>query len=99
MTVASKFDTDKLNKIAELLKGIAHPLRIAIIELLTQSEELSVTEIYSSLEIDQPEASRQLNILKQLGAVKCRKEANSRYYSLAKKEIVQLIECMDSCSY
>ena len=57
-------DLQKLEMAASRLRAMAHPMRIAIIELLTNNQKLTVTEIYDNLGIEQASASHHLNILK-----------------------------------
>ena len=57
-------NVDQLELAASRLKAIAHPMRIALIGLLQETEKLNVTEIYSKLNIEQATASHHLNILK-----------------------------------
>jgi DNA-binding transcriptional ArsR family regulator len=60
---------EKLELAASKLRAISHPMRIAIIELLSGDKHLSVTEIYKNLEIEQATASHHLNILKNKGVL------------------------------
>ncbi|MFH0999905.1 MAG: metalloregulator ArsR/SmtB family transcription factor, partial [Bacteroidota bacterium] len=55
---------EKLEFAASKLRAIAHPMRIAIIDMLENNRRLSVTEIYKILAIEQAAASHHLNILK-----------------------------------
>jgi predicted transcriptional regulator len=48
-----KIDINTLETQAEVLRAIAHPLRIWIIILLHQHGELTVTEIYEKMDIEQ----------------------------------------------
>lgn len=88
----------KLEHMAELLKAVAHPLRISIIDILIQKDEMTVTEIHSLLNIPQPEASRQLTTLKNAGIVNCKKEGTARIYFLVDKSISNLLDCVENCS-
>ena len=63
MTDHLKLDIVKLEAAASKLRAMAHPMRIAIIELLNNNKKLNVTEIYESLRIEQAAASHHLNIL------------------------------------
>lgn len=83
---------------SDVLKAVSHPLRIAIIDLLLQEKELTVTDIYSALNILQPEASRQLKTLKNVGLIKCRKDANTRYYSITDLNLAKLLHCVENCA-
>ena len=56
-------DLQKLETAASKLRAMAHPMRIAIIDLLTDNKKLTVTEIYENLNIEQASASHHLNIL------------------------------------
>ena len=60
-------DVEKLELAASKLRAMAHPMRIAIIDLLTDNVKLTVTEIYEHLNIEQASASHHLNILKNKG--------------------------------
>ena len=45
-------EVNKLEMAASKLRAIAHPMRIAIIELLNNKPKMSVTEIYRKLNIE-----------------------------------------------
>jgi ArsR family transcriptional regulator len=94
----SRYNLEKLEHMSEVLKAVAHPIRIAIIDLLLQKDEMTVTEIYSLLNIQQPEASRQLKVLKNARLIKCRKSANTRFYYLSDIDIASLLNCIENCS-
>ncbi|PIV63174.1 MAG: transcriptional regulator, partial [Bacteroidetes bacterium CG02_land_8_20_14_3_00_31_25] len=55
-------DVEQLNKASEMLKAIAHPLRIAMIGLLEDGKHLTVTEIHELLSIEQSTTSHHLGI-------------------------------------
>ena len=57
-------DLNKLESASEMLKAIAHPIRISIVNLLEGNKKLSVTEIFQLLNIEQAVASHHLSILK-----------------------------------
>ncbi len=96
----AKLDLDitKLEMAANRLRAMAHPMRIAIIELLQQKEKLSVTEIYKKLKIEQASASHHLNILKSKGVLASRRDGKKIYYSLRNKTLVQIIDCINKCN-
>ena len=57
---------EKSKKIASLLKAVAHPIRIKVIRLIFENQTLSVSEIHTHLNIDQPVISLHLGILKNM---------------------------------
>ncbi len=70
--------------ISEMLKAVAHPERIAIVDLLSNcgSDRLTVKSIYERLNMAQAVASKHLGILKRSGLLKRETERNHTYYRL-----------------
>lgn len=64
-----------------LLKALANPTRLKMINLL-QMRELSECEIIAALDLTQPTASHHLNILENVGVVNDRREGKWVFYSL-----------------
>lgn len=91
-------DISKLELAASKLRAIAHPMRIAMIDLLHNNNKLSVTEIYSQLDIEQASASHHLNILKNKGVLISRREGKKIYYSLKNVVLTEIIECINRCN-
>ena len=92
-----ELDIVKLEMAANRLRALAHPMRIAIIELLQEKEKLSVTEIYKKLKIEQASASHHLNILKNKGLLESKREGKMIRYSLKYEVLTKLIECINCC--
>ncbi|MEO1586945.1 MAG: helix-turn-helix domain-containing protein, partial [Bacteroidota bacterium] len=65
----SRFELDFLETSSEVLRAIAHPIRIAIVDLLKVHPKLSVTEIHEQLHIEQAIASHHLRILKEIECI------------------------------
>ncbi len=70
--------------LAEQLKALAHPDRIAIVKLMcdSDSQRMTVKSIYEKLKMDQPVASRHLSIMRKSGLLKREQERNVTYYGL-----------------
>ncbi len=91
-------DITKLEMAASKLRAIAHPMRIAIIDLLNEKAKLSVTEIYSALDIEQASASHHLNILKNKGVLVSKREGKKIFYALKSVTLTEIIECINRCN-
>jgi len=91
-------NVSKLELAASKLRAISHPMRIAIIELLTKDDKLSVTEIYKALSIEQATASHHLNILKNKGVLISSREGKKIYYSIKNMTLTEKIECINRCN-
>jgi DNA-binding transcriptional ArsR family regulator len=94
----TKLDIDKLELAASKLRAIAHPMRIAIIDLLTANQKLTVTQIYTRLNLEQASASHHLNILKNKGLLESKRDGKMIYYALKQTHLSEVIECIDRCS-
>ena len=88
---------EKLEMGISMLRAIAHPIRINIIELLTTTKRLSVTEIYEKLNIEQPAASYHLNMLKNKGILESKREGKKIFYSLKHEKLEEIINSLDRC--
>lgn len=63
------FDADKLNYASDLMRALAHPLRLKILEFIDENQSINVNKIYSNLDIEQSITSQHLKILRLSGAV------------------------------
>lgn len=63
------FDKDKLNYSSELMRALAHPLRLKILEFIDNNDSINVNKIYSTLDIEQSITSQHLKILRLAGVV------------------------------
>ncbi len=90
-------ELEKVEMGASMLRAMAHPMRVAIFELLTATTRLSVTEIYEKLNIEQASASNHLNILKRKGILESKREGKKIFYSLKRDKLTEIINSLDRC--
>ena len=79
---------------SEVLKAIAHPIRLGVLEMLSEFEERTVTQLYEDLGCSQSMMSQQVKILCQQRLVDIRKEGTQKYCRLANPDFLKLFECM-----
>ena len=89
---------EQLEKAANLLKAIAHPMRIAILQHLDGGKLLSVTEIHEYLNIEQSTTSHHLGILKDKGVLGSKREGKNTYYFIRNENLTNVIECVNKCA-
>lgn len=89
-------DWQKAEKAAEILKTVAHPIRLQMVDLL-MGKEMSVGEIQSALGISQSLTSQQLSVMKSRGILKSQRNGKLIYYSIGMPEVVQILECLREC--
>ena len=77
--------------LAKLLKALANPARLEIIEMLSQGEK-SVEGIVQTTNLNFANASQHLQVLKNNNIVKARKEKQYVFYSLVNNEFLSLYQ-------
>ncbi len=88
---------EKLERVAYILKTVAHPSRLGIIYLLEQHPRLSVSEMCEMLGTEQSLTSHHLQNMRLKGLLKVKREGRSMMYSLKEKDISMIIECLENC--
>lgn len=78
---------------AELLKAIANPKRLEIIQLL-RDQELTVTEIQNMLYLPQGNLSQHLMVLRDAKVVETRRDGKQIYYKIAHKNFINASDLM-----
>jgi len=76
---------------AEFFKALANPLRIKILDEL-RTEELTVSEIRERLDVELPNLSQQLAVLRSKNLVVSRKQGNNIYYSCSDPAVFKLLD-------
>ncbi len=85
-----------INKIALLeqaargLKAMAHPTRLMILQLLSESEQ-TVGALENMLRISQSNLSQHLNLMKDKGLLNSRRDGNQVYYRLRDNRLMGLM--------
>jgi DNA-binding transcriptional ArsR family regulator len=81
---------------AEVLKAIAHPLRLRIIAILCEGDE-HVNGLAERLDVSQAIVSQQLRILRMRNLVASTRENGFSRYSLAEPNLRKMISCLEGC--
>lgn len=85
-----QLDYVELRKAVLVLRAVNHKLRQSIIDLLEESERMTVTDIYIKLRLEQSVASQHLAILRRAGVVATERQGKFIYYSLDKERLSQI---------
>lgn len=84
--------SEKLAKFkAEFFKALSNPLRIRILDEL-RYEELTVSELKERLDVELPNVSQQLAVLKAKNLVVARKQGTNIYYSCRDRSVFKLLD-------
>jgi len=88
-------DMETLERVAPILRNVAHPLRLRILDYLNHAgEPRNVTEITEAAGASQAIVSQQLRILKDQGVLTARREGNFVLYDLADRSVLLLLDCI-----
>ena len=85
-----------LDDMAQTLKVIAHPVRLEILLHLADSKKIDVTTLCDKLSCgcEASMMSHHLTKMKAHGILTSVKEGKQVYYQVARKEVLNLFQCM-----
>ncbi|KPK44879.1 MAG: hypothetical protein AMJ65_01780 [Phycisphaerae bacterium SG8_4] len=90
-------DQKAAEHVAEVMKAVAHPVRLQIIELL-ETKEMCVGDIVKAVGGKQAITSQQLNMMRDKGVLSSRRDGAKVYYRIENKNIIKLLRCInDHC--
>ncbi|MET8538271.1 metalloregulator ArsR/SmtB family transcription factor [Streptomyces sp. NPDC005065] len=75
---------------AEFFKTLGHPVRIRVLELLSEREH-AVSEMLTEVGVEAAHLSQQLAVLRRANLVVPRREGSAVYYSLANPQVAELL--------
>jgi DNA-binding transcriptional ArsR family regulator len=86
---------DRLRRFkAGVFQALAHPTRIAIVELLRDEGEVPVGQIYERLGLEQANVSQHLAVLRAKQIVVGRKDGNQVFYSLRDRILGKILDLL-----
>jgi ArsR family transcriptional regulator len=80
---------------ADLLKAVAHPIRLCIVKGLLAEEGCNVSEMQSCLNIPQSTLSQHLAKLREAGILKSERNGLERNYYVVNDQIVKIVEVLE----
>lgn len=86
-----------LENAAAMLRAVAHPARMAIIEMLDFGRRLNVTELFEALGMEQAVMSHHLALLRDRNVLRQEREGKHVFYSLRHPRLVEIVRCVRDC--
>ena len=86
----------KLKISAEILRALAHPLRMQILEFIDNNKTINVNKIYNTLKLEQSITSQHLRILRIAGIVSTKREGKFIHYSIDYPKVTTVLKAVDS---
>ncbi len=81
---------------AKIIKALAHPARLLIVDALSTTDELCVCELTEMIGSDMSTVSRHLAVLRGAGLIADEKRGQMVYYRLRVKCLLRFLDCVDS---
>ncbi|MFE3947757.1 ArsR/SmtB family transcription factor [Streptomyces sp. NPDC059118] len=75
---------------AEFFKTLGHPVRIRVLELLSEREH-AVSEMLTEIGVEAAPLSQQLAVLRRANLVVPRREGSAVYYSMTDPQVAELL--------
>lgn len=90
----TEFDRQRLARRAAILKSLAHPSRLLIIEMLEEAPRC-VGELTEAIGADITTVSKHLSVMKRAGLVRDEKHGTYSEYSLVCDCVTHMIDCIE----
>ena len=90
-----KINHENLQASSEILRALAHPLRMQILEFIDKHKTINVNKIYNTLKLEQSITSQHLRILRLAGIVETRREGKFIHYSINYAKIAHVVKSIN----
>ena len=90
-----QIDNDQLQVTSDILRALAHPLRMKILEFIDKNKTINVNKIYNTLKIEQSITSQHLKILRASGLVHTHREGKFIHYTIDYPKLVVAVKAID----
>lgn len=85
-----EMSVQQLRKAAVTLRAINHPLRQQILQMIFEKKQMTVTELYIALRLEQSVTSQHLAILRRAGFVNTHRNGKHIRYSVNEEKIEKM---------
>lgn len=90
----ASLDEVRVKDTARVLRCLGHPVRLRILDLLAARDELTVTEIYEALGLEQAVCSQHLILMRDKRILAHRKEGVNVFYSIGDERAYKVLACI-----
>jgi DNA-binding transcriptional ArsR family regulator len=88
----------RLDHAAEMLKAMAHPMRLNIVKLICKKGSCTVSQIQEALDLEQAVVSQHLSILKTKDVLICERDGRNSVYSLKFPCLSTILDALQACN-
>ena len=87
---------DMLQDSSEVLRALAHPLRMKILEFIDKHKTINVNKIYNSMKLEQSITSQHLKILRSTEIVITERDGKFIHYSVNYPKLTSVLKAVDT---
>lgn len=87
---------ERLTSASSILRALAHPLRLQILEFIDKNKSINVNKIYNTLKLEQSITSQHLRILRAAGLVKTNREGKFIHYEVNYEQVENTLKAVNS---
>ncbi len=98
MKTTIEMDIQKIKYTAKKLKIATHPIRVEIIESILENKEMNVTQIYQKLNLNQPETSLHLGLMRQFGILNKVRRGKMSIYTVNEDDLNYILKISNELS-
>ena len=92
--LAAALDIELLERAATVLRLLAHPQRLRIVEYLETKKSAPVHALMEHLGLPQAATSQHLNLMKRAGLVQAFRRGREVWYAIADHRSVTILHCI-----
>lgn len=93
-SITGHFTVEELARMAQVLKLLAHPVRLKIVDLLETAGAAPVHRLMAGLKLPQAATSNHLKKMRRVGLVECQRRGKEIWYSLGDRRPLTILNCM-----
>ena len=90
------FNQERLDNSTDILRALAHPLRIKILSFIDQNDEINVNKIYNTLDLEQSITSQHLSVLRNADVVHTNRDGKFVQYSIDYAKVDRAVQAIKS---
>ncbi len=89
-------NNEKLQESSEILRALAHPLRLKILEFIDKNKTINVNKIYNTMNLEQSITSQHLRILRVTGIVETKRNGKFIHYSIDYSKLSNVLKAINA---
>jgi DNA-binding transcriptional ArsR family regulator len=91
----AQINNERLQVSSDVLRALAHPLRMKILEFIDKNKTINVNKIYNTLKLEQSITSQHLKILRASGLVHTHREGKFIHYTIDYPRLANAMKAVD----